>query len=101
MKNSTSISIDDLRRKGLLGAVTASKEEIFGLKGALLTTCRQSGLGLDSWKEALTMAEAAYYTVTRFADQCYGFGGYSPYRLMLSLHPTLSSDIMVSGPPAL
>jgi hypothetical protein len=42
MRNSRSINIDDLRRKGLLGVVTASKEEIFGLKGALLVTCRQS-----------------------------------------------------------
>jgi len=48
MRNSRSISIDDLRRKGLLGAVTAFKEEIFGLKGALLVTYHQSGLGLDT-----------------------------------------------------
>ena len=55
MRNSGSISIDDLRRKGPLGVVTAYKEEIFGLKGSLLVTCRQSGLGLDAWKEALRL----------------------------------------------
>ena len=55
MSNSRSVSIDELRRKGLLGIITASKEEIFGLKGALLVTCRQSGLGLDAWKEALRL----------------------------------------------
>jgi hypothetical protein len=55
MRNSGSISIDDLRRKGPLGVVTACKEEIFGLKGSLLVTCRQSGLGLDAWKEALRL----------------------------------------------
>ena len=65
MKNSTSINIDDLRRKGLLGAITASKEEIFGLKGALVTTCRQSGLGLDSWKEALRLTLKELETVRR------------------------------------
>jgi hypothetical protein len=55
MRNSRSISIDDIRQKGPLGAVTASKEETFGLKGALLVTCRQSGLGLDALKEALRL----------------------------------------------
>ena len=65
MKNSRSISIDDLRRKGPLGLVTASKEEIFGLKGALLVTCRQSGLGLDAWKEALRLTLRELETVRR------------------------------------
>ncbi|HUU64208.1 MAG TPA: hypothetical protein VMX96_09890 [Dehalococcoidia bacterium] len=55
MRKSGSISIDDLWRKGPLGVVTACKEEIFGLKGSLLATCRQSGLGLDAWKEALRL----------------------------------------------
>ena len=65
MRNSRSISIDDLRRKGPLGLVTASKEEIFGLKSALLVTCRQSGLGLDAWKEALRLTLRELETVRR------------------------------------
>jgi len=65
MKTSKSISIDDLRRKGALGVVTACKEEIFGLKGALLVTCRQSGLGLADWKEALRLTLKELESVRR------------------------------------
>lgn len=65
MKTSKPISIDDLRCKGPLGVVTACKEEIFGLKGALLVTCRHSGLGLDAWKEALRLTLRELETVRR------------------------------------
>ncbi|MBA7616241.1 hypothetical protein ES703_23537 [subsurface metagenome] len=65
MRTNKSITMDDLRRKGSLGVVTASKEEIFGLKGALLVTCRQSGLGLDAWKEALRLTLRELETVRR------------------------------------
>ncbi len=65
MKNSNSVSIEELRRKGLLGCLTASKEEIFGLKGSLLVTCRQSGLSLDAWKEALRVTLRELESVRR------------------------------------
>ena len=65
MKSSRSVSIEDLRRKGPLGIVTAYKEEIFGLKGSLLVTCRQSGLGLDAWKEALRLTLKELESVRR------------------------------------
>ena len=41
MKTSITIRIDNLRRNGPLGFVTASEEEIFGLKGSSLVICRQ------------------------------------------------------------
>ena len=65
MKTSKSISVEDLWRKGPLGVVTACKEEIFGLKGSLLVTCRQSGLGLDAWKEALRLTLKELESVRR------------------------------------
>ncbi len=65
MKNGNAVSIEELRRKGLLGCLTASKEEIFGLKGSLLVTCRQSGLNLDAWKEALRVTLRELESVRR------------------------------------
>ena len=53
------------RRKGILGATPAYKEEVFGLKGALLVTCRRSGLGVDAWKDALRLALRELESVRR------------------------------------
>ena len=56
IKTSIKISIDNLRRKGPVGVVTASEEEIFGLKGSSLVICRQKRAWLvDTWKEVLRL----------------------------------------------